>query len=338
MRTGDSLRTFTLLVVIIFSGFLSADEVEGGETESPAPAVETENRKSEPIWTDQPQEWLNEALYRRVLWLDSVFYEDDLASRKDPRSRFRLKIFSVMDLENLEKPSLDGKVSASIRLPSLQNRFRLILDPDDLDTFPGSSPDEGSSSARLALRRMGSWLDADLGAKIRSSPVAFARLSARHNWSTGPVAWHANQRFYYETTEGFGTLTSLTQHCWIHPRWMLGHVTSARWSESTTGVEWQDRVSLLRVLKVLEDEKHGQFIGDSDMSHGAGIRLGANGRENGSHEMSRYQLALVYRRPVFRRDYLYLEIKPEVQWRRENDWNPAYTLRVGLDILFWRDR
>lgn len=338
MRAGDSLRTFTLLVVIIFLGFLRADEVEGGETESPAPAVETENGKSEPIWTDQPQEWINEALYRRVLWLDSMFYDNDMAPRKDPRSRFRLKIFTVLDPENLEKPSLDGKASASVRLPGLQDRFRLILDSDDLDTFPGSSPDEVRSSNRLALRRIGSWLDADVGAKVGTSPVAFARLTARHHWATGPVQWHANQRFYFETGEGFGTLSSLAQHHWIHRKWMLGHVSAARWSEATTGVEWQDRLSLLRVLRVIEDEKHGQFIGDGDISHGAGIRLGANGREDGSHEMSRYQLALVYRRPLFRRDYLYLEINPEVQWKRENDWNPDYTLRVGLDILFWRDR
>nr|MDA3872682.1 hypothetical protein [Kiritimatiellia bacterium] len=342
--TGHSFRKLGRVVMLIVSGILGADEAEppvttedGNTPVSPSPPGDAE---PESMWTDQPQEWVNEALYKRVVWLDSMFYDygDDFSLRKDPRSRFRLKVFSVMDPENLEEPSLDAKASGSVRLPGLKNRFRLILDSDELNTFPGSRPEEREGVNRLALRRMGSRLDVDVGAKIRTPPVAFARLSARHNAHTGPVEWHYNQRFYYETGEGFGMLTSLAQHCWIHPRWMLGHVSSLRWSESTTGVEWQDTFSLLRVLRVLEEEKQGLFIGNGDISHGAGIHVGANGQDEGSHEMSRYQLSLVYRRPVFKRDYLYLEISPEVQWKRENEWNPDYILRIGLDILFWRDR
>ncbi|MEX2605893.1 MAG: hypothetical protein WD708_00980 [Kiritimatiellia bacterium] len=348
MGTGHSHRKFGRVVMMILSNILIADEAgvgpplkaETAENSSVAPTPQPEKKDPESVWMDQSQEWINEALYKRVVWLDSMFYNygDDLSVRKDPRSRFRLKVFSVMDPENLEGSSVDAKASASVRLPGLKNRFRLILDSDGLNTFPGSQPDEAEGANRLSLRRVGSWLDTDVGAKVRTPPVAFARLSARHNLFTGPVEWHFNQRFYYETGEGFGMLPSLAQHCWLHKRWMLGHVSSLRWSESTTGVEWQDSFTLLRVLQVLEDKDHGTFIGNSDISHGAGIRLGANGQDEGSHEMSRYQLALVYRRPLFKRDYLYLEISPEVQWKQDNDWNPDYNLRVGLDMLFWRDR
>lgn len=330
--------------MVLYGCLLGADEVEvkkkapAGEDLSQNIPAPSEIEEEKPIWIDRSQEWINEVLYRRVVWLDSIFYEDLLSPREDPRSRFRLKIFTVMDLENLEEPSLDGKASASVRLPGLENRFRLILDSDALNAFPGTSPDEERGDNRLLLRRMGSWVDADVGAKIRTPPVAFARLSMRQNWSAGTVKWHVHQRFYYETGEGFGTLTSLAQHCWLSPGWMLGHVSSARWSEETTGVEWQDRVLLMNVLKVLEEEKHGEFIGNGDISHGAGLRLGADGRDDGSHEMTRYHVSLVYRQPLFKRDYLYLELSPEVQWKRENDWTPDYSLRLGLDILFWRDR
>jgi hypothetical protein len=316
---------------------LFADEASDQNDIQPPTAL-PDKSEEEPIWTDQPHEWINEALYRRVLWLDSMFYPDNPLPKKDPRSRFRLKVFSVMDLEEVDEPLLKASISASIRLPGLQDRFRLILDSDELGRFPGAPPEDQLDRPRLALRRAGSWLDVDVGAKLRVPPVAFVRLSSHYHWQGDRISWNANHRFFYETQERFGTQSSLAQHCWLDPRWMMGHASSLRWSESTSGVEWQDTLSILRVLSVLEQDRKGDFIGHNDISHGAGIRLGVNGFHNGSHEMNQYKVALVYRRPLFRRDYLYLEISPEVEWERETEWEATYTLRAGVDVLFWKDR
>lgn len=309
--------------------------LEGNASEAEAPGVEAE--PDDRIWVDHSQEWVTEALFRRLVWFDSMFYENPAARREDPRSRFRIKVFSLTDLENPSRPEPDVELSASVRLPGLRDRFRIVLESEELDAFPGRGPDEQADRSRLTIRRVGTWLDADLGAKLGSNPRLFSRLTARQAWDTGDVAWTASQRGFYDTDEGFGSVGNLSQHVWPWHRFMMGHSSSVRWSEATTGLEWQDSLVLTYVPKLIEEERHGGFVGYSDMAHCLGIRLSVRGHHDGSHVMESYRAGMVYRRPLFNREYLYLEIVPEVEWAREENWEPVYTLRTGLDILFWRD-
>ena len=289
------------------------------------------------IWVDHSQEWVTEALFRRLVWFDSMFYANPQTGREDPRSRFRVKVFSIMDLENPSRPEPDVEVFASVRLPGLRDRFRIVLDSEELDAFPGRNPEERTNQPQLALRRVGRWLDADIGAKLSQPPRAFTRLTARQFWDTGDLAWSASQRGFYDTDEGFGTVGNLSQHLWPWTRFLVGHSSSVRWSESTTGVEWQDSVMLAYVPKLIEESRHGQFVGYSDMADCLALRLSVRGHHDGSHAMETYRTSVIYRRQLIDRDYLYLEIVPEVEWSQENDWDPVYTLRIGLDVLFWRD-
>ncbi len=306
-----------------------ADEDEGGES----------GKKDEgDFWMDDPQRWTTEALYNRVLWLDSMFYRPGLTVKEDPRSRFRLSIFNVTDMEDPESPRPNMSISASVRLPGLQDRFRLEVLSEDLQEFPSGAADPDEGRTRLALRRAGTWLDVDVGGRLKLPPVLFVRATARYAWQWDPVQWNFAQRFYYETDEGFGEITSLSQHMWLARKWMLGHHSSVRWSEATVGAEWQDALMIAIVADLMEERHEGRFVGRRDMDHGLGFQARVRGRYDGGHAMSNYRVGLVYRRPLFRRDYLYLEVLPEVEWKEENDWSEDYTLRVGIDVLFWRDR
>lgn len=322
--------------IILLLACLAATRAE----ESPPHAETTEppqNNNARRTWLDDTHEWTTEALCRRVAWIDSMFYSPETPRRGDPRSRFRVKVYAETDLENPGTPVFRDEFFANVRLPGLSQRFRLVLDSQRLEQFPGEGAEDQERSPRVALRRAGSWLDADIGAKLGNPPRAFTRFTARKSWNTQLVEWHARQRFFYDTNEGFGEVTSLSQHCWLGRHFMLGHSTSARWSESTTGLEWQEALGLSRILGLVEDEKHGQFVGQSDMAHGLSLLLRVNGHHNGSHQMDKYRAGLYYRRPLFRRNFLFLEIAPEVEWNGENNWDPVYTLKAGVDILFWRD-
>lgn len=289
------------------------------------------------IWVDSSQEWLTEALFRRLVWIDSMFYAHPRAEREDPRSRFRVKIFSLTDLENPSGVEPDVELFASVKLPGLRDRFRIVLDSEELDAFPGRNPEERTNQPQLALRRMGRWLDADVGAKLSQPPRAFTRLTARQVWDRSERQWSASQRGFYDTDEGFGTVATLSQHTWPRPRFMVGHTSSIRWSESTLGLEWQDSVMFAFVPRLIEADRQGQFVGYSDMADCLALRLSVRGHHNGSHEMESYRSSIIYRRQLWNRDYLYLEIVPEIEWEAENGWDPVYSLRTGIDILFWRD-
>ncbi|MCC5847634.1 MAG: hypothetical protein JJU29_06010 [Verrucomicrobia bacterium] len=305
------------------------------EQSNASSSAKKENGK---FWLDEPQQWTTEALYNRLVWLDSMFYGPGLTQREDPRSRFRLSIFNVTDLEQPERPRPDMSISASVRLPGLRDRFRLEFLSEDLQDFPSSGADPDEGSTRLALRRVGNWLDVDVGGRLKLPPVLFVRATARYTWAHDPVQWNLAQRVFYETDEGFGEITSLSQHMWLARKWMLGHHSSVRWSEATVGAEWQDALMIAFVADLMEEGHEGRFVGRRDMDHGLGFHTRVRGRYDGGHAMTNYRVGFVYRRPLFRRDYLYLEVLPEVEWKAENDWREEYTLRMGIDILFWRDR
>lgn len=317
------------------SSFRSAESQIGDDTKDVP-----QNRRAERnglIWVDSSQEWVTEALFRRLVWIDSMFYAHPRAEREDPRSRFRVKIFSVTDLKNPSGFEPDMELFASVKLPGLRDRFRIVLDSEELDAFPGRNPEERTNQPQLALRRVGRWLNADLGAKLGQPPRAFTRLTARQVWDRSALEWSASQRGFYDTDEGFGTVATLSQHTWPSPRFMVGHSSSIRWSESTLGLEWQDSVMFAFVPRLIETARQGQFVGYSDMADCLALRISVRGHHNGSHEMESYRSSIIYRRQLWSRDYLYLEIVPEIEWAAENDWDPVYSLRTGIDILFWRD-
>lgn len=287
-------------------------------------------------WIDQSTDWVTETLYRQVARVNSMFYGGE-APRSDPRSRFRLKVFGDVDLQSVERSGIRADVSAAVSLPGLRDRFRLVLDSQELDEFPETRPEDRGDRPQLALQRLGRLIDLDVGAKLGLPPRAFTRATYRKGWETGSVEWRFTQRGFYDTREGFGQVTSLSTHCWVNRHLMLGHQIAVRWSESTRGVEWQDSISLFRVLDLVESRREGSHLRYSDMARGIGLRLGIQGFHNGSHEMDQYLLSLIYRRPLLRQNRLFLEVVPEVEWDAGRDWEPTYTLRVGIDVLFWRD-
>ena len=50
--------------------------------------------------------------------------------------------------------------------------------------------------------------------------------------------------------------------------------------------------------------------------------------------MEKYRLTVAFRKPLHA-DWIYLQIEPELEWRRDNDWDTVPVLRIGFDALFW---
>ena len=55
---------------------------------------------------------------------------------------------------------------------------------------------------------------------------------------------------------------------------------------------------------------------------------------DGESVLDRYRLTALYRRPAYR-DWIYLEIGPELEWNNDRDWEVIPRFRVGFDAVFW---
>lgn len=291
-----------------------------------------------PEWLDRSEAWVTESLHRNVVWLDSLFHGPGVYNPEPARARCRVFLFTRFSSDPDESPEISANASASVLLPGMRDRLRLSFDFSELNSFPGAEPDEREDNPQLTLRRLGRIIDVDVGVRVKSSPTAFLRLNYTHGWETGPLSWRFLQRGFYDTGEGFGTLSSLAQHAWVGRHWMAGHTTSFRWSESTEGVEWRDAISFGRIFDLIEEDRRGNFIGHRDISRGVGMRYEIQGHHDGTGQIDTHKLSFLYRQPLFRREFLFLEITPQVEWASERDWDPVYSFRLGLDFLFWSDR
>ena len=76
---------------------------------------------------------------------------------------------------------------------------------------------------------------------------------------------------------------------------------------------------------------------------GVGCVLGNHGRKHARHGRSqesiadfidRHRLTFSVRRPLYK-NWLYLEVAPELQWRNDSDWKTIPILRIGAVAMFW---
>ncbi len=292
---------------------------------------------SEASWMDRSQQWATSNLHQRVVWFDSLF---QIEGAVDPvESRFRVGAYMLFDPRGTwGSPEADFTFSGHVDLPRLREKLRLVLDSRDMEALPGSRPDEQREEFRLALRRVGDWVDIDLGVKVKTSPVVYVKTGGDLAWQAAGLRWRLGQSFFYQNDTGFGEVTALTQHRWLGPRLLLGHASAARWTEASQGLEWEDTLGLLRVALLRTEDHRGHFVGSKDIARGYGMRLGINGHHDGHTVVDRYRATAFWRRPLGAKDWCFIEISPEVEWKKEDRWQEEYVLRIGLDILFHHDR
>jgi hypothetical protein len=330
---------FAACAIGLLAGVLRAETNIVADSK-PATGVHPRYFRSEDSWMDRSHAWAGSNMHSGVIWFDSLFLkEPGTRPMKDTRTRFRLGLYAITDPRYMEETvRLDANMSGRVDLPRLRERMRLVIDTRDIEALPGAYPDERKDKINLAFRRVGKVIDTDVGVKIKSSPVAFIKSSTGIEWKLGDWQWLLGQKVFFQNDTRFGEVSTLTQHRWIGPNLMLGHTSAGRWTEVSDGLEWEDAIGLSHVRLLMDEEDRGSFAGVKDIAWGNGLRLSVNGYHDGSMVTERYRAAAFWRRPLGEKDWCFLEVAPEVEWTKEEDWEADYVLRVGFDILFQHER
>jgi hypothetical protein len=254
-----------------------------------------------------------------------------------PKSRFRLGLYLDAKGGDDGEFNFDPELEADVRLPNFERRLRAFVTSSRLEDLPGADPGEERRDLRIGLRETLERLNVDLeaGVKTRWLPVGFAEAKWRHRWTAGDWNLYPSQKVFWRTDDGFGEVTGLVADRWMRERYIARWVVAGRWGEDTDGLEWEQSVILGYGSELVDPAKKGKVIGIKDVARGIAARASAFGHfSDKAGRLDTWRVTGLWRQPLYRK-WLYLEVTPGIEFRREDNWAGVPLIRAGLDSLFW---
>jgi hypothetical protein len=173
----------------------------------------------------------------------------------------------------------------------------------------------------------------DAGVRAKWLPEVFVRAAWKPLWDWGAWHWNFEQRVFWESDDGFGLITQIGTHRWLHDgRWFYQQNTSGKFTETSDGAEWEQSFRLGRALVLFDERRREQQqrIGTSDAISGYGLRASVFGSDDATTE---YQLLAVYRFDLYKR-FVIGEIRAGPQWRKSEEWDTETRLDLGIEMRF----
>jgi hypothetical protein len=294
-------------------------------------------------------DWIHANLYKtaqdRVERFDYWFKSPEEEQRNIELSRFRVGLFGEGKIKKGEGLDLKQVVDfdSDIELPNIKRRIKLVITTNDPTTLPGKYvTEQPDKSLRTAVE--GQWrhdASAAIGVRVRWKPELFANAVWSPTWKTGNWLLYPQQRFYWESGSGIGEISTLVFDHWIN-RWNTRFSTSIKWSEQDrdddrqaerkdVGFRWSEVFIFDHANELLDETQLGRLVSGYDVANGWGISLAAFG---GFHLVDEYRAGIFYRRPL-RKKWMYLFVSPEINWKNVNNWNREWTIKCGIEMLFW---
>lgn len=301
-----------------------------------APAADDE--QSVPFW-ERGASWLID--YRNQLSTDidqmaraiDHFFAGEAALEAENKTFARLRTaFRWQEASGLE---IDPELKFRLSLPATQNRYRLIIESDDsnignIDSsnqktdVDGSISDTKRISAALQLLNggFGDWkTKARIGVRGGRGLNPFIRHSARLNWDIDDN-WFGRfeQRIGYYRVEGVKA-----DHTLIFERRMEQNVLY----RSKTQWGWRESEDTLELGQIFTLYNR---ISDS---RGIEYQLGFIGGSSHHTVLERSYFSIDHRQLLYK-DWLFLDIIPELEFERETDFDPVASLTFRLEVLFFQ--
>ena len=298
-------------------------------------------------WVDRTHSRVEEGLFGIAVWFDRFFGGERMVLAGRPEAYLRWKNELRWDEE--EQSSFRSSVRASLRLPRLKDRWRLVFTsesrgdpnviiPEDPGN-PGLNPASNVRTSATELiydifRTTRSVLDAGVGVQVKIPPNAFIRTRFQH---ARPLALDTLGRLtitaYWDAQKGFGESNQVDLERWLAPPTLL------QWSNSFTieeenkenGWAWGTQLSLLH-----------QISPKSAITVAGGV----SGSTRPAWIAQDYRVFARYRRNVWRK-WLFLEGEPNIHWPRKEDGSrtPVWGATLRAEIVFegtgpilWKDR
>ena len=284
---------------------------------------------------DQSHEVISGNLHR---WIDGVdqFFGEERAIDRQNSSQF---LFRFQTTRYHERLFIEPKIRARLDLPRTKSRLRLMLSSDsrgesseDLDspvsalqTGLAETVDPVSFSAALQFVITTSELfdvHTRAGVAYKDGPDPF--VSGRASAQTKFLKWNirATQDAYFYTRQRFGEELSLDIERKVFDRVLLRLNNNLNWWQEIGAFE---SVQSLSAIVPITNEFALSFVGISQQSPENAWRI----ENNYLYAVARYR---------FYKHWAYMQLKPQIEYLRENDFKPQWSITAGFEFIFGKKR
>lgn len=324
---NKTVKIWLLLLICAAPALASAagsngdpDTIRGWEAAVPADPNEPEVN-----WLDDSHAYATDQAQAVTQWMDEYFGEPNY-ELEAAESLLRLDFTTEWD----EQDHINNNVRlrGKIQVPRISKRLNLVFSDDEGDELDADQNERNRSDGFGLLYRVSegehSRFDLTMGInwnRVRPG-VRYRYQGALSDVST----YRFTQRLQYDNENG-GFATSQ-----IELNRVLGENTLLRWNnravygEETDGTEWVSRLSLFQRHKTVNRNRQ--------------MGISYFGAVNGVTDpdyVKNYRLGVLFRRQVYRK-YLFLEVEPAYNYRKENEdakrqfaWSIALRLQIALE-------
>ncbi len=248
------------------------------------------------------------------------------------------KSYFVVGLDSVFGEGGEHDYGASLKLkadlPHTKQRFKFIFESQPEEDFSLQQNELAGRSTNNRLERETAvagveyivkaselqWRSAiDVGARLDFPADTFARVRFQKKTPL-PSSWvfHKRLEFSYFARQGAKPRLKLVLERPLNERLRVGASTRYKYSRQ------QHLHELLQTVYL------DQFMSDSLAIE---YKLGAFGDDEIETQVVGYFMNAAIKKRVYR-DWLYLSIVPEVNYLRENDWSPFYSLSFELQAVY----
>ena len=270
-----------------------------------------------PAWIDRMQSALYKSMCSTAVWFDGFFgsarFDDEYQA-----THGSLAVGTLWDEHDHWDPSVRFRLQ--IELPHMSDRFSGFIGKvdadefvteqrDDFDTLPRQFGQEVDDKVLFGLgysepRGPGGHFDASVGTSLESPTEPYAKVTYR---IAVPLLernlLRLRESVFWEESERLGATTRIDLER-LFTDDLLGRWTaSATFTQETEGVRWFSQLTLYQNLH------EGRAIS---------YQVGITSESDNDVPITDYGLRVIYRRSIFDREWLFLELRSSITWPRED--------------------
>ena len=285
-------------------------------------------------------DYLEENVTRRIheplRAADAYFALDPDDILVPPQTRLRVKLHGeVMQGSDFEL-RFEPDIELDVEFPNIERRVRLFVETARSDEVQERTLQESEErGVKIGARKWFERLNvsADAGVRATWPPKSFARLTwvrdyELYTWRLRPI-----QRMVVNRDDRLACVSTLFVSHWLGAgnEGIVVNSVSGKWTLEEPDWQWSEGIAVARVNRLMDESRRGRTAAWADTAWASGLHYVVFGEGD---RVNTHRAGVSLRRPLYGQ-WAYGELRTGVEWDRADDFDGAFFVRMGVDLLFW---
>lgn len=318
-----SLRTRRFLKLILACGPFLCGSVSAESVDNLPDHSEPEIKPLAIL--DEPQEAISKRIIRFANWLDSFFGEPRIFE-EIPENYLQMNFQSLA--QDHRSPRYRAEFRGKITLPHTEERLKLLIESEPEDEDPAAAPESPAQALESQQQSVGlrylnvpteQWrINTDAGVRLRTSPDPFVRLRLRRLYALKKWNLRAAETLFWYDSSGTGSTTQLDLERVLNSKFFFRATSLATWLEETGYFNLSQEFALYHNL---------------DSRRVLSYQVVTSGISRPEPHVTNHLLSVRLRQQIHR-DWLFMEINPQVNFPRDQQFHAVKSISFKLEFLF----